>query len=138
MSNKVKWNKTWISGVVTCLLLGLGGLPVAQAQEKSIDEYLDDARPYLHHSCESAWAATGENGDEYIAIINRFVAVIFINHDFDVKQIEEAPKADQERLQVTFYNEVGRICTENPQTLLAGVVEQSLVNAFAEVQKKDS
>lgn len=138
MSFKVTLNKSWVSAAIVCLLLGGYGLQFAQAQEKSIDEYLADARPYLHHSCESAWAATGENGEEYVAIINRFVAVIFINHDFDVKRIEEAPKEDQERLQVMFYDEIGRLCAENPQGLLAGIVERSLVYAFDEIHKTDS
>jgi hypothetical protein len=66
------------------------------------------------------------------------VPVIFINHDFDVEQIEDAPEADQKRLQVLFYDEVGKRCAEDPQRLLAGVVERSLVYAFDEIQKEDS
>jgi hypothetical protein len=135
---KMKLNKSWVSVAMVSLLMGVYGLPVSEGQEMSIDAYLDDARPYLHHSCESAWAATGENAEEYIAIINRFVPVIFINHDFDVKQIEDAPEADQKRLQVLFYDEVGKRCAEDPQRLLAGVVERSLVYAFDEIQKEDS
>lgn len=132
---KLYSNKSWLSVAFVSLLIGVYGLPVAQGQEESIDTYLEDARPYLHHSCESAWEATGESAEEYVAIINRFVAVIFINYEFDVTQLEKAPKADQDRLQVMFYNEVGKLCAEDPRRLLAGIVERSMVYAFDEVQK---
>lgn len=135
---KMQLNKSWVSVAMVSLLMGAYGLPLSEGQEKSIDDYLNDARPYLHHSCESAWAATGESAEEYIAIINQFVAVIFINHDFDVSQIAEAPEADQKRLQVMFYDEVGKRCAEDPQRLLAGIVERSLVYAFEEILKEDS
>ena len=135
---KMQLNKSWVSVAMVCLMMGVYGSPVFAGQEKSIDEYLDDARPFLHHSCESAWAATGESAEDYIAIINQFVGVIFINHDFDVSEIAEAPEADQKRLQVLFYDEVGKRCSEDPQRLLAGIVEGSLVYAFNKIQKEDS
>jgi len=135
---KTQLNKSWVSVALVSLLIGVYTSPVFAGEEKSIDDYLDDARPYLHHSCESAWTATGESAEEYVAIINRFVGVIFINHDFDVSEIAEAPEADQKRLQMLFYNEVGKRCSENPERLLAGIVEGSLVYAFAEIQKEES
>ena len=123
-----------ISGI--CLLLCAYSVPAFAAQEKTIDDYINDARPYLHHSCESAWAASGEDGEKYVGMINRMVAILFINHDFDVKRINEAPAADQEQLRVVFYDEIGKRCEEMPQNLLAGVVEGSLVHAFDEMKRK--
>lgn len=113
------------------LLLGAYMLPAFGDEEKTIDAYIADATPYLHHSCQSAWEASGENAEEYVAIINRFVAVIFINHDFDIQRIADAPEADQEQLKVLFYDGIGERCTADPQKLLASVVEDSLVFAFA-------
>jgi len=112
------------------LLLGAYVLPVFGEEEKTIDEYISDAAPYLHHSCESAWDASGQDPEEYVAIINRFVAVIFINHDFDIQRIADASAADQEQLKVLFYDEIGERCAADSQKLLAGVVENSLVHAF--------
>jgi len=126
----------WTSLGGACLLLCTFSLPAIGAQEKTIDDYINEARPYLHQSCESAWAASKENGEEYVAIINRFVATVFINHDFDIKRIDEAPPADQEELRVIFYNAIGKRCEEDPQKLLAGVVERSLVFAFDEMKGK--
>jgi hypothetical protein len=119
-----------LSFVPAILLFTSAVSPVFAAEEMTIDKYIDEAQPYLHHSCVSAWDATDENADEYVAIINRFVAVIFINHDFDIQRIADAPEADQEALRVLFYDEIGERCAADSQKLLAGVVENSLVHAF--------
>lgn len=128
--------RIWVSKAAISLLLCAYGLPVFAEQEKSIDDYIEEARPYLHLSCESAWAASGEDPDEYVAIMNRFVSIAFINHDFNVKRIYDAPQADQHELSVIFYNEIGRRCQETPQKLLAGIVESSLEFALNEMKQK--
>ena len=122
--------KSGVWGAMIIFLLCAYALPVFGDQEKTIEGYISDATPYLHHSCQSAWEATGENPEEYVAIINRFVSVIFINHDFDIQRIADAPAADQEQLRVLFYDEIGERCAADSQKLLAGVVENSLVHAF--------
>ena len=106
----------------------------ANADEaKTIDEYISAVQPYLHLSCEDAWEVSGQNEEEYINIINRFIAITFINHDFDVELLQIAPKEDRDQLRKVFYDEIGRSCRERPQRLLAGVVDRSLVYAFDEV-----
>ena len=123
-------NKSSLWLVTIVFLLGVYALPVLGDEEKTIDQYISDASPYLHHSCESAWDASGQDADEYVAMINRFVAVIFINHDFDIQRLADAPEADQEELKVLFYDEIGERCAADSQKLLAAVVENSLVHAF--------
>ena len=115
---------------VIVFLLSTHALTVFGEEEKTIEQYINDAAPYLHHSCESAWDASGQDAEEYVAIINRFVAVVFINHDFDIQRIADAPEAEQEQLKVLFYDEIGERCAADSQKLLAGVVENSLVHAF--------
>lgn len=136
MLSGLRGKNFWTSIGGTVLLLCTYAIPAAGAEEKTIDDYINAASPYLHHSCESAWAASDANGEEYVGMINKFVAILFINHDFDVKRIDEAPAADQEQLKVIFYNEIGKRCKENPQKLLSGVVERSLVYAFDEMKNK--
>jgi hypothetical protein len=41
-----------------------------------------NAARYLHHSCESAWDASGQTAEEYVAII-------FSNHDFDIQRLAD-------------------------------------------------
>jgi hypothetical protein len=113
--------------------------PLVVAQEEtgeqylSVEEYIEQARPYLHLSCEGAWAEAGEDGQAYVDIINKIVAIGFINHDFDIKKLEALPAEELEATQVAYYNEVGRLCKENPRYLLAGVVEEALVGQFAKI-----
>lgn len=121
-------SSVWVVALV--VLLGAYALPVFGEEEKTIEQYISDASPYLHHSCESAWDASGQDGEKYVEMINSFVAVIFINHDFDIQRIADAPEADQEQLRVLFYDEIGERCAADSQKLLAGVVENSLVHAF--------
>ena len=123
-----KRSGVWVATII--FLLGAYALPVFGEEEKTIEQYISDATPYLHHSCESAWDASGQDADKYVEMINRFVAVIFINHDFDIQRIADASEADQEQLKVLFYDEIGERCAADSQKLLAGVVENSLVHAF--------
>jgi hypothetical protein len=102
-------------------------------EQKTIEEYINEARPYLHLSCELAWQKSGPNDDEYINIINRIVAISFINHDFDVALVNNKPEAEQERLRKAFYDDIGKQCSNRPQRLLAGVIDRSLVRAFVEI-----
>lgn len=118
---------------IICLLCSLFSISAVAEETKTIDEYINEANPYLHMSCEGAWEVSGQDDDEYISIINRFIAITFINHDFDVELLQVAPQEDQDRLSKVFYDEVGRSCRERPQRLLAGVVDRSLVYAFDKV-----
>ena len=122
------WSSVWVAAIV--FLLGAHALPVFGEEEMTIEQYINDATPYLHHSCESAWDASGQDAEEYVAIINRFVPVVFINHDFDIQRLADAPEAYREQLKVLFYDEIGERCAADSQKLLAGVVENSLVHAF--------
>ena len=125
---RLKW--FLLSFVPAILLFTSAVSPVFAAEEMTINKYIDEAQPYLHHSCESAWDASGQDAEEYVAIINRFVPVIFINHDFDIQRLADAPEAYREQLKVLFYDEIGERCAADSQKLLAGVVENSLVHAF--------
>jgi len=102
-------------------------------EQKTVLDYINDARPYLHLSCELAWQKSGQNDDEYINIINRIVAISFINHNFDVALVNNEPEAEQERLRKAFYDDIGKQCNKRQQRLLAGVIDRALVRAFVEV-----
>lgn len=123
------------SKIVMSVLLASSLLTITASaeEEKTVEDYINDARPYLHMSCESAWQSSGPNDAEYINIINRVVAISFINHDFDIAMVNDAPEADQARWRKAFYDEIGLRCKERPQRLLAGVVDRSLVYAFDDV-----
>jgi hypothetical protein len=112
------------------------GLPMSGAAEETsseyltAEEYIEQAAPYLHFSCEGAWNSVAPDAEEYINIVNKLGAIGFINHDFDVGKMEILPEEQMQELRVDYYNEIGRLCRENPSLLLAGVVERALVDAF--------
>ena len=126
---------TRVIGAAVGLWLLTSGAVVFGADEKTVDEYIQAAEPYLHLSCQGAWEASGEDAEKYVAIMNSFVSIAFINHDFDVQRIYDAPEADQAQLREIFYDDIGKGCAEHPQRLLAGIVERSLEYALNEMAK---
>jgi len=122
--------------LVTAVLLVAPLAGDSAAEEKqylTVEEYIEQARPYLHLSCEGAWAQAKEEADAYIEIINKVTAIGFINHDFDIKKLDALPPPELEKVRAGYYNEIGRLCGENPRKLLAGVVDDALVRAFSKV-----
>ena len=97
------------------------------------EEYIEQAGPFLHLSCERAWSSVNEDPEAYIDIVNKLGAIGFINHDLDVTRIEALPEADLETVRVQYYNEIGRLCRERPSMLLAGVIEQALIDVFSDL-----
>jgi len=102
----------------------------APAETLTVEQYVEQARPYLDLSCERAWTSVEGEGQAYIDIINKIAPIGFINHGFDVAKLEALPAEELQALKVEYYNEIGSLCREDPQSLLAGVVERALVSAF--------
>mgnify|MGYP003573696985 FL=1 len=136
MSLNMQIKKSWVLTGLAGLLLSSFTCSLFAGEEKTIEQYVEEAQPYLHLSCQGAWDASGEDPDEYVAIMNTFVSIAFINHDFDVERIYSAPQADQDELSVLFYDEIGQRCEEHPDRLLAGIVERSLESALLKMDKK--
>jgi hypothetical protein len=107
--------------------------PTTAAAAETNEEYIEEARPFLHLSCESAWEGVNRDEGAYLDILAKLAPVHFINYDFDVKKLEALPAKELESLRVEYYNEIGKACRENPSRLLAGVVEGALVNSFAKL-----
>jgi len=99
----------------------------------TVEEYIEQARPYLHMSCEAAWTEAEEVPEAYITIVDKVSAISFLNHDLDIEEVYAHSAEDQEALRVAYYTEVGRQCKENPNNLLAGVVERALLQAFTDI-----
>ena len=99
----------------------------------TVEEYIEQARPYLHMSCEAAWAEAKEVPEAYITIVDKVSAISFLNHDLDIEEVYAHSAEDQEALRVDYYTAVGDSCRENPNYLLAGVVERALLQAFTDI-----
>jgi len=98
------------------------------------EEYIEQARPYLHLSCAGAWEEAKEDADAYIKIIDKVATVMFINHDLDVEALGKLPKEQLEDFRIAYYTDIGAACRANPNNLIAGVVEEALLETFVRIQ----
>lgn len=105
--------------------------PTAKASAETVEEYIEQARPFLHFSCLGAWEGVNRDEDAYLDILTKLAAIHFINYDFDIKKLQALPEKDLQERRVTYYNEIGRMCRETPTRLLAGAIERALVDSFA-------
>jgi hypothetical protein len=135
---KTKGQMTWaLATLIAAALFLWGPLPEAIGADSedylTVEEYIEQARPYLHMSCEAAWAEAEEDADAYVEIVDKVSAISFLNHDLDIEDVYDHSAEDVEALRVAYYTEVGSQCKENPNNLLAGVVERALLGAFNKV-----
>lgn len=127
------------SALPLALALSVCAVPMAGGAEEAnnyltVEEYIEQARPYLHLSCRGAWAQAGEDAEAYIGIIDKLAAIGFINHELDVEALEKLGEMELEAFRVAYYNDIGAQCRENPNSLLAGVVEEALLETFTRIQ----
>ena len=98
---------------------------------------MDQARPHLHHSCQSAWDMVEQDQDQFIEMIGMISAVSFYNHDFNIERLTALPEEKQAVLQQEFSEEIGELCKQNNQSLLAGVIDYALTGAIAKVAAEE-
>jgi len=127
--------KVIFAAAMSVLGVALSAMPqrTSADETKTVEWYLEQARPYLHHSCQSAWDAAKQDSDSFIKIIGIVSAVSFYNHDFNIERLKALPEPKRKELQKEFYEEIGEHCKRNNGYLLAGVVDYALTDAIAKV-----
>jgi len=131
------FNRSMVTACSVFFCSLVGGANTATAAENfageylTVESYIERARPYLHFSCEGAWNSVKPDQQAYIDIVNKIGAIGFINHDVDVSKLEALPEPELQALRIDYYDEIGRLCRENPSNLLAGVIERALLDAFS-------
>ena len=88
-------------------------------------------------SCESAWDLVGQDVDKFVELIGTISAVSFYNHDFNIERLTSLSEEKREQLVQEFYEGIGEYSKENPQALLAGVVDFALMDAIAKVKAEE-
>ena len=136
MSNANRYRVVTLS-ITVMFLVATAPMVVGAAESDkeylTAEEYVQAAQPYLHLSCEGAWNQANQEADVYIDIINTVSAISFLNHELDIEEVYKQPEGEVEALRVGFYNEIGRLCGQNPHRLLAGVVERALMDSFMNI-----
>ena len=112
--------------VLTFALIGS-----ATADDAKKRDYIAEARPYLHMSCEALVEAHGEDDKKMEAIVHSMVAVSLINREIDVTKLL-ADKKDQDAFGVFLEKALTAQCEEDVHSLLMTNVDRAIVYAFAE------
>jgi len=119
------------------ILSGLVLQAAAPEEEHTVEWYLDQARPYMMLSCESAWDLAEQDTDKFVELIGKISAVSFYNHDFNIERLTSLSEEKREELTREFYEDIGEFSRKNPRSLLAGVVDFALVEAIAKVTAEE-
>lgn len=90
--------------------------------DEEMDQILETAMPYMHHSCGSV-IETYEDDEEGIAQIVRLMAMVSLyNREIDV--LKAVPdETDRSLLKDEFVEELEDACDDDPGMLLAGAVD---------------
>jgi hypothetical protein len=120
-------SKSWIAALAAV------AFPVAVTATASADPlaeiYVQDALPHMYHSCQSVVEEAA--GDErYIdKVVRSLVAISLYNRDFDASLFE----VDDEKktaMHARFVAGLKKGCEEDPDALLAGVVDYAVADAL--------
>lgn len=116
------------------------GLPIAAsicalwisaslAQEKTPEEYIAEAQPVIVMSCRDVAEKHADDEAAIVDIIEKIVAVILINRQIDISELDLTPDEETEIWQ-TFANRIGDGCADDADALLATVIDRAIGNMF--------
>lgn len=106
------------------------GLTAAAFADALAEKYVDEALPYMYHSCQSVVDEAAGN-DMYIAeVVRSLVAVSLYNRDVDKATFEVGAEATT-AMHDKFEAAVKKGCEEDKNALLAGVVDHAVAEALA-------
>ena len=115
-----------IPAIIAGSIVLLGGAAYA---DEEMDRILDEAMPYMHHSCESVIANYGEDEDKVAEIVRLMAAVSLFNREIDVeKAVPDV--ADRATLKDEFVEALEEACEADPDALLAGAVDIAVKDAI--------
>lgn len=113
------------AGALAFSLFGAGISLADDAAEK----YVKQAASVLHHSCASLGEESREGEARILKVIEMMAAISFYNREVD---IADFARTDEEKadLKKKFFTDLKRGCDQDPDALLAGVVDRAVVYAL--------
>ncbi|RYH07183.1 hypothetical protein [Tropicimonas sp. IMCC6043] len=115
-----------LSVVIAGCAMALGGEAFA---DEEMDRILDEAMPYMHHSCESVIANYGEDEEKVAEIVRLIAEVSLFNREINVE--EAVPDAaERDGLKDKFVAALEDTCETDPDALLAGAVDMAVKDAL--------
>ncbi len=94
------------------------------------EKYVDDALPLTYHTCQSV--VDESNGDEaYVdTVVRALVALSLYNREVDIEQYAKSD-ADKAGLRDKFIAKMAEGCKDDPNALLAGVIDEAVAETLA-------
>ena len=95
---------------------------VAPAQNVTLEQFMAEAAPHMHHSCRTAEETYGADDAALYEVVEAMVAVSLINRKIDLVNDPLTP-AEADELWREFADELGDRCANDIDALLAGVID---------------
>ena len=97
------------------------------AQDKPTEEVLSEAQGVLHLTCNTLFETYGDNEDAMLDVIGLMIAVSLNNRGIDFTKLELTPQEIIE-IQAEFADQIGDICAEDADVLMAGIVDHTVAD----------
>ena len=97
------------------------------AQDKPTEEVLSEAQGVLHLTCTTLFETYGDNEDAMLDVIGLMIAVSLNNRGIDFTKLELTPQETIE-IQAEFADQIGDICAEDADALMAGIVDHTVAD----------
>jgi len=121
---------SWIVSVAASALLA--AFATTASADEAAEKYVDDAAPYMYHSCRSVVAEADGNEGYIDMVIRAQVAVSLYNREIDVTAVQIS--ADKRsKLHARFIAALQSGCKKDKNALLAGVIDRAVGHAISDV-----
>jgi hypothetical protein len=127
---RIEEKMTMLSFVRTIAIVAgcLAATGAAAQVDEEMNRILDEAMPYMHHSCESVMNNYGDDEEKIAESVRLMVAVSLFNREIDIeKQIPD--EAERASLKDEFVEALEEACEADPDALLAGAVDTAVKDA---------
>lgn len=121
----IPYSKTMAAAAIS--ILALSGAASADEEAESI---LEEATPFMHHSCESILDTYEDDHQQISDIVALMVMVSLYNREIDIL-VEIEDENDREALDIEFVEELEDACDDDPGMLLAGAVDLAVLRTMA-------
>jgi hypothetical protein len=118
-----------VISAIAGLIFAFAHASAVQADAEA-EKYVDDALPLMYHTCASV-VDESKGQTEYVdKVIRALVAVSLYNREIDISKYVKTDE-DKTELQKKFAAELGEACEEDNNALLAGVIDDAVVEVLS-------
>lgn len=126
-----------ILAAICFMLIGIAGNANAENKQKQEPkrDYITEAQPYLHLSCEGLVDVLGEDEEKIENVIGLMMAVSLINRNIDITKLITTEKSETE-FRTFLEKALRKQCADDAQSLMVTNVDRAIAFAFSAKPKK--